>query len=375
MTTQVQTPAAAGNGEAYGFSYCELIPAPVEQFADGLPPGQLESLVVTSAKWANHSRIHYYFYDNAATDGETVRFTDGSTRFVTWVGGEDQKALVRKAFNDWKALGIGLDFEEVNDPAEAEVRIGFMVGNGSWSYVGTGVLDRPAGERTMNFGWDLRTDDNVALHEIGHTLGMPHEHQNPFAGIVWNESAVYASLAGPPNRWPREKTFNNILRKIDTSEVMGSQWDPDSIMHYPFGAGLITQPARYAQGLRPAGGLSAADTAWTVKFYPGKTAKAERTIGLARSEPLGLKTAEQADFIFAPPSTRRYTIQTTGESDTALVVFEDVDGKWRFVDADDDAGVDRNARLRLRLRKGRRYAIRIRMRFRDGASEPSVIVS
>ena len=50
-------------------------------------------------------------------------------------------------------------------------------------------------ERTMNFGWDLTTSygHDTALHEIGHTLGFPHEHQNPTAGIVWNEPAVLAA--------------------------------------------------------------------------------------------------------------------------------------------------------------------------------------
>ena len=50
----------------------------------------------------------------------------------------------------------------------------------------------------MNFGWDLTPlgRSTTALHEIGHTLGMPHEHQNPFAGIAWDEETVYATSAG-----------------------------------------------------------------------------------------------------------------------------------------------------------------------------------
>ena len=90
--------------------------------------------------------------------------------------------MVRQAFERWKAQDIGLEFVEVTSRDEAEIRIGFMQGDGSWSYLGRQILDRGANERTMNFGWDLlRTprEADTALREIGHTLGLPHEHQNP----------------------------------------------------------------------------------------------------------------------------------------------------------------------------------------------------
>jgi len=54
----------------------------------------------------------------------------------------------------------------------------------------------------MNFGEPLVGSPrgfDTALHEIGHTLGLKHEHQNPYAGIVWDEEEVYAYTAKPPN--------------------------------------------------------------------------------------------------------------------------------------------------------------------------------
>jgi hypothetical protein len=183
--------------------------------------------------WVNGTNLTYFFFKEPAH----------------WRGGSNQEQAVRNAFSTWKDLGIGLTFQEVDNATDAMIRIGFDQSDGSWSYVGRDCIDiAPDPEkRTTNYGWDLTTPygRDTALHELGHVLGFPHEHQNPRAGIVWDEEKVYESLGAPPNNWPRDQTYWNVIRKIPANTVDGSAWDKDSIMHYQFGAGLIQQPSIY----------------------------------------------------------------------------------------------------------------------------------
>ena len=198
-------------------------------------------------------------------------------------------------------LGIGVRFEPVTDRASAQVRIGFEEGDGHWSYVGRQVLKQGVDDRTMNLDPTDRISSgdygvDVAIHEIGHTLGFPHEHQNPNAGIVWDEEAVYRALGGPPNNWSREMTFHNIIRKIQPDQVQGSSWDPDSVMHYPFEPGLILKPEQYRQGLQPAGGLSQRDREWVHTFYPPLTPADDEEIALLEAKRLQITPGAAADL-------------------------------------------------------------------------------
>ena len=235
---------------------CSLPVMPEREFDADVSPDRQDAILSTGDKWVNGTNIHYYLYANG--------------RFG---GADDEREVVRRAFQAWKDVGIGLIFTEVTDIQDAELRIGFLRNNGSWSYIGTVALRIGQNERTMNFGWDITQSGpnglDTAIHEIGHALGLKHEHQNPNAGIVWNRQAVYDHFArtqSPP--WNTAKTDNNILNTLDPSTVDGSDWDPNSIMHYSFGRGLIDQPAQFRNGLRPAPGLSDRDKDVVLRFYP-----------------------------------------------------------------------------------------------------------
>ena len=160
-------------------------------------------------------------------DEITIRFLEGD---------EGLRGRVRAVAEEWQKVA-NLKLRFVN-AAPTDVRIAFVQGNGSWSYLGTVCRTIPEPQPTMNFGWLTPESDEaelrrVVLHEFGHAIGLIHEHQNPQNGIEWNKPAVIADLSGPPNNWDDETIENNMFKFYGKDAVIASDTDPKSIMMYP----------------------------------------------------------------------------------------------------------------------------------------------
>jgi serralysin len=195
----------------------------------------------------------------------SVKFVDGTPEL---------QRRVRDAAEGWlydnnanRPLA-NLSFNFVQD-GDANIRIAFQQGDGSWSYIGTMCQQIPQDQPTMNFGWltpessdeDVRS---VVLHEFGHAIGLIHEHQNPNKAIQWNESAVIADLSQPPNEWDIETIRRNVLNRQDPGAVTATPVDEDSIMMYPI-------PASWTNGTFSSdfnGDLSPTDKKFIGDRYP-----------------------------------------------------------------------------------------------------------
>ena len=78
--------------------------------------------------------------------------------------------------------------------------------------------------------------------------------------------------------------------------------------------------------------------------------------------------------MFEPQESRNFTFQTFGDTDMVLVLFEDTDDGPVYLSGDDDGGEDFNAKIKIRLIKGRRYILRARLYFSWDNGKSAVIV-
>lgn len=321
----------------------------------GVSPFRERLIRLLSRKWVNGTTLHFFLMN--PPDARHAQ-------------------MVRDGFEIWDSI-CGIDFVETSNVHEAEVRVAFIQGDGAWSYVGRDVIDVPGAlEPTMNFGWSLTRDPDdgltTVLHEIGHTLGLLHEHQNPVGGLVFNAEQVVADLSGPPNFWDFETIDWNVFRKMNPEQIDGSVFDENSVMLYPMPGSWILEPEMLRRGLDPEPGLSAGDIETIGQMYPRLEAEQDfLVLEPMNLVPLKLAAGEQADLMVMVDEPGRYTVATIGRVDTVMVL-QDL-GTGRTLAADDDSGYDYNASVSVFLEPGE-YPLRVRLYSRYASGNCGVVM-
>lgn len=133
--------------------------------------------------------------------------------FLESVSNEFKSMFLAHA-NAW-AKSANIEFK---NSSQGEVRVTLTPGKGYWSYLGTDILSIRSGP-TMNLErFTVNTPvaewKRVVRHEVGHTLGFPHEHmkkeiidkidvQKAYSyfqkNVGWNKSMVDSQVLTPLN--------------------------------------------------------------------------------------------------------------------------------------------------------------------------------
>lgn len=213
----------------------------------GAAAGKTRAALLNEFKWQPGARVR-------------VRFMEGDPQL---------QGRVQAVAQEWTGLQMANVELWFVDDGDADVRITFTDGDGSWSYLGTMCQQIPASEATMNYGWlTPESDDDevrsVVLHEFGHALGLIHEHQNPTRPIDWNRAAVIADLSGPPNFWDEQTIEHNMFKRYEPDAVTSTAVDAESIMMYPIPASWTNDG--FSAGFN--GGLSEDDRSLIREVYP-----------------------------------------------------------------------------------------------------------
>lgn len=202
---------------------------------------------------------NYFLWDNGAT--VLVKFLPG--------GSPKLRLDVMRYAKIWEQYAnIKLKFVPDNTPV-TNVRVLLTDKDGAYSQLGTKANMIAQEEQTLNLdtiGFLKLAGENywrgTITHEFGHVLGLLHEQGYPGA-VKWNKNNLY-DYYKKTNDWDTAMVDAQVFEVYDQFYTNGTQYDPNSIMHYSVQSWQTTDGAVIPDNNT----ISAGDKALIAALYP-----------------------------------------------------------------------------------------------------------
>ena len=231
--------------------------APVERLTMVMPGfrPQPEHLAVLVTKYWGTGGVHL-----------TVGFLDNPEAAL-------RKRIIQH-MNAWNKTA-NVSFVETN--GQADVRVARVAGDGYWSYIGTDIHTIAPDQPTMNLdSFTMDTPESefhrVVRHEIGHTMGFPHEHmRKELVALIDRAKAI--DFYGRTQGWDEQTVIEQVLTPIEQSQILATpKPDVKSVMCYQV-PGSITTTGKPIIGGKD---IDKMDFAFASKIYPKSVERPKR---------------------------------------------------------------------------------------------------